>query len=115
MSAPVSCTLGDGSKLAGRLSFRATFPALGFRGGSTTGAGSIAWDDGRSTRVQGSVAVSTTAVADNYGVVMDLSFPSGFGATGSASMTLTVFAGFDPATNRVVSIQSMNGSFAWQH
>jgi len=106
--------------LDGTLELTADFDSLGFEGGTATATGNIDWEDDRSTVVESTVAVSSSdrpAISESssaYDIALTMTFSEGFGAKGGATTgPMAVTATFDPATNRVAAIESINGSFAW--
>lgn len=114
MTAPVSCTTTGGSTVDGNLIFTASFPQLGFEGGTAGGSGAIDWTDGTSTEVQGSATVLPPDEV-GYAIVLDLEFTEGFGAPASGTTAgMKVVPEFDPGTNRVVQITGMSGALSWE-
>jgi len=112
MTALISCSSTGGRQLDGSLDLLAPFPVLGFKGGMTTGSGTIRWSDGETTTVEGTVEVVPATSDSGYTVSFALSF-EGFAAPATATIHVPVQAEFDPVADRVVAITDMNGTFDW--
>jgi hypothetical protein len=107
LPADLDCSTDQG-QLGGTATFSVDFPVLGFNGGTGTGSGSIAWDDGRSTEV---VLTAEVVGIPELQLVLQLDAIGGVGEgqTAFATSALTV----DVEPSEVLNSIGIAGNMEW--